>query len=302
MHKPLTQGELQALLQSGATNGHPVMLDPATDMMINSTINVVASGKAGDGYPWGVKGNGAKIRWAGGDADMLVYTGFSGASARCLTIEGLSLFGNGYAGTPAKSCLKLSAPAGDNGPLYKFTLRDIYASYAQYGIVLEGGVYEGAGYNLHAENHRKDGILLQHLPNAIVSNIFLYGLNISRNLGAGLRSVYSTNVYGFSAILNGEGGIVAPEGIRFVSGGNGENTGESVVVLESNGYGSVVQGMEASSDGKTVARQYSNGQWVDVGKPCLYAVDMRSALGAVQQNCHCSYYGAMPNPMKVTKP
>lgn len=302
MQKPTSQAQLHSVLQGAADDGRIAMLDPTTDIMLSSTVTVLPTGKASEGFPWGVIGNGAKLRWNGPVQDMLVYTGLNGKSTRDLVIEGLSFEGGGYAGTPASACLKLSAPLGDSGPIVKFTLRDIFASYAHYGVVLEGGVYEGALYNVHSENHRKDGVLLQHLPNsAFVSNIFFYGLNSSRNYGAGLRTVYSANVFGFSFVLNGEGGIIAPEGIRGVTGGNGENTGESVIVLGHNGYGSVITNIEASSNGVTVCRAYQNGQWVDIGKPCLYAIDMVNAPQAIQQNNHVSYYGAGANPMRVTK-
>ena len=103
--------------------------------------------------------------------------------------------------------------------LYKFTLRDIYTAYGTYGIVLQGAVFEGMCENVHAENHRKDGMLMQHTNinkdnRGIVSNVQLIHPNMSRNLGAGVRSVYSCNAAFGSFVLNAEGGIVAPDGLR----------------------------------------------------------------------------------------
>src|SRR5262249_52282208 len=160
-----------------------------------------------------------------------------------------------FNGSGANACLRLSAPMGDGGPLYKFTLSDIFCSTGQYGIVLEGGVYEGALYNCHAENMERDGMMMQHLPNnAIVSNILVVGPNMSRNFGAGIRPVYSCNIIGGSFILNGDGGVNAEGGCRVIAYSNGENTAgkdQACFVLQSNGYGSLVFGNEASSDGKT---------------------------------------------------
>lgn len=300
--KPTTQAELQSILQAAADGCYVALLDPRTDITYDATVTVNATGAATSGFPWGVRGNGAKLRWKGGDADMLVYKGVKGP-ARFLLIEGLGLYGGGNEGARARSGLRLTAPAGDAGPLRNFTLRDIYATWAQYGVIMEGGVYESAAYNVHVENNSMDGILIQDLPSAVDSNITLIGPNISRNFGAGLRTANSVDVYGFSAIENGAGGIVAPMGIRNVFGGNGENTGEAVIVLGGDGYGSRIVGVEASSDGSTVCRKYVNGQWVDVGKPLLYAIDMKNAPGAKQSDNKVSYYGAaQPNPMKVLKP
>ena len=55
----------------------------------------------------------------------------------------------GYHGNPCGACLKLYAPDGDAGALYKFTLRDIYTAYGTYGIVLRGAVFEGMWGNVH---------------------------------------------------------------------------------------------------------------------------------------------------------
>ena len=72
---------------------------------------------------------------------------------------------------------------------------------------------------------------------------------MSRNLGAGVRSVYSCNAAFGSFVLNAEGGIVAPDGLRLGFANNGENTGEAVYVVPSNGYGSNIIYSEGSTDG-----------------------------------------------------
>ena len=250
------------------------MFDPRTRVTLTRTITVRQ--KNNDGSPWGANGNFAKVHWAGaGGADMIVYQGVKGVQNRGLVIEKFSLFGNGYQGNPCGACLKLHAPDGDAGSLYKFTLRDIYTAYGTYGIVLGGAVFEGMCENVHGENHRKDGMLMHHTNvdrdnRGIVSNVQLIHPNMSRNLGAGVKSVYSCNAVLGSFILNADGGIVAPEGLRLGFANNGENTGEAVYVVPSNGYGSNIIYSEGSTDGATHARQFVNGEWVSVGKPQLY--------------------------------
>ena len=266
------------------------MFDPRTQVTLTRTITVRQA--KNDGCPWGANGNFAKISWAGpANDDMIVYQGVKGVQNRGLFLEKFYLYGNGYQGNPCGVCLKLYAPDGDAGALYKFTLRDIYTAYGTYGIVLQGAVFEGMCENVHAENHRKDGMLMQHTNVAkdnrgIVSNVQLIHPNMSRNLGAGVRSVYSCNAAFGSFVLNADGGIVAPDGLRLGFANNGENTGEAVYVVPSNGYGSNIIYSEGSTDGATHARQFVNGKWVSVGKPqTLPAVPGRGRQRDRQSHC-----------------
>jgi len=258
-----------------------------------------------DGGPWGVNLNFSRLLYKGnGGDDMIVYQGVDGVANRGLFIEKVYMDGNGYAAAPAGSCLKLYAPDGDPGSIYKFTVRDIFTGYATHGVHIAGAVFEGLLENIHAENHTSDGIFMEHLgldgmsPWSIVSNIMIVHPNSSRNFGAGMRQVYSVNSLLGSYVLNALGGIAAPDGIRNVQMSNGENTGEFLFDLGSNGYGSVVVGCEASGDASTVARKYVNGQWVDVGKPMLYGVP---DVGHYDAGNHTAYYGNPPDPMRWKK-
>ena len=259
-----------------------------------------------DGAPWGANLNFMRLNWTGpGGDDMLRFRGINGVANRCLQIEKVVLFGNGYSGAPAGACFKIYAPDGDPGCYYKFTLRDIHTSYATNGIVLSGAVFEGMVDNCHAENHTGDGFLFEHLnvgsaTQAIVSNIALLHPNSSRNFGAGVRQAYSVNSIFGSYVLNAEGGIVAPDGLRRALASNGENTGEAVFVIGHNGYGSLVDGCEASTNCTTVARKYENGQWVDVGKPLRYLID-DNGVGVPQAGNHVSTYGG-DGDVAVVKP
>jgi hypothetical protein len=285
--------EFAQALQSGADDNYVPMFDPRTRITLTRTVTVRQM--ANDGSPWGANGNFAKVQWAGADgADMIVYEGVRGVQNRGLVLEKFSLFGNGYRASPCGACLKLHAPDGDAGSLYKFTLRDIYTAYGTYGIVLAGAVFEGMCENVHGENHRKDGMLMHHTnadrsDRGIVSNVQLIHPNMSRNLGAGVRSVYSCNAVLGSFVLNADGGIVAPEGLRLGFANNGENTGEAVYVVPSNGYGSHILYSEGSTDGATHARRFVNGEWVSAGKPQLYLLSR--GPGVSETGNHVSTYG-----------
>jgi hypothetical protein len=176
-------------------------------------------------------------------------------------------------------------------------------------LILEGGVYEGEVHTIHVENCTGDGIILRHLPASdtakgpVVSNIKFYHINSSRNFGCGIRSVYSVFIYGASFVLNGGGGIVAPDGLRGAFGINGENSAGPngcIVDIASNGYGSVVHIGEASSDGSTHCRRWDGSQWISVGSPTLYFAKVGAGVEIL--HAHCSYYGSGQNPMSVLAP
>jgi hypothetical protein len=292
--------EFAQALQSGADESWVPMFDPRTQVALTRTITVRQT--RNDGTVWGANGNFAKVRWAGpAGHDMIVYRGVKGVNNRGLHLEKFSLSGNAEHGAACGACLKLHAPDGDAGCLYKFTLRDIHTASGTYGIVLQGAVFEGMCENVHGENHLKDGMFMEHTnpgraDRGIVSNIQLIHPNMSRNLGAGVRSVYSCNAAFGSFVLNAEGGIVAPDGLRVGAFNNGENTGEAVYVVPANGYGSSIIYSEGSTDGSTHARKFENGQWISVGKPMMYLLS-RGAGVSETGNHVATYGGAAGSPL-----
>lgn len=287
--------EFRQALQAGLAERFLPMFDPRTDIELSSTI--VLEQRKNEGMTWGANGNHAKIRWVGpGGQDMIVIQGVSGVANRGLYLEKFNLYGGGYDRAPCGACLKLRAPLGDVGALYKFTLRDIYTSYGTYGIVLQGAVFEGMCENVHGENHTKDGMRMEHTNvgqgnQGIVSNVQLIHPNMSRNFGSGVKSVYSCNAAFGSFVLNAEGGIVAPEGLRVGFANNGENTGEAVYVVPNNGYGSNILYSEASTDSSTHARRWDSAKndWVSVGKPTLYLLSR--GAGVTETGNHVATYG-----------
>jgi hypothetical protein len=286
--------EFRQALQQGAEQNYLPMFDPRTDIELSSTI--VLEQRRNEGMTWGANGNHAKIRWVGPPGrDMLVVQGVKGVQNRGLYLEKFNLYGAGHERPPCGACLKLRAPYGDAGSLYKFTLRDIFTSCGTYGIVLQGAVFEGMCENVHGENHTKDGILMEHMnvgqsDPGIVSNVQLIHPNMSRNFGAGVRSVYSCNAAFGSFVLNAEGGIVAPQGLRIGFANNGENTGEALYVVPNNGYGSYILYSEASTDGRTHARRYDGrAGWISVGKPTRFLLD--GAKDVTETGNHVATYG-----------
>ena len=106
-------------------------------------------------------------------------------------------------------------------------------SRGTYGIVLQGAVFEGLCENVHGENHIKDDMYMENTnvglcePGHRVQHSIDLS-DMSRNLGAGIRAVYSCNAAFGSFGFNAEAGIVAPGGLRLGFANNGENTGEAV--------------------------------------------------------------------------
>jgi hypothetical protein len=228
------------------------------------------------------------------------------------------LNGGGYwtkqgRGGQAGACFRIRCLGGDEMAYYKPTLQDIYASYAEYGFVFEGAVFEFSHINLHAENMSKDGILAQSFKKpdgnyAVMSNAFGIAPNMSRNLGAGIRTAYSHNIIMGSFILNGQGGVVAPQGLRVGAFNNGENTGEALFDIGGNGYGTVLLANEASSNTETIARQFEGSQWVTYGVPMQYVMklpagdDGQGGEGKVtQHDNHIATYWPGNLPVRVVK-
>jgi hypothetical protein len=309
---PTSTSDVQALLNAAAQNDTFVMFDPRTRIELTQPLVMQAKGNAG--APWGIIGNGAKLIWKGpaGGKPLTVkgavadWGGFK--TNRGLLIEKLFIDGQGISG----DCLTLEALYGDPGSIYKSVLRDIYTVYSgANGITFRGAVFESYGDNLHAENCLGHGMETMHDltdrggGKGIISNINIVHANFSRNKGAGYKGTYSSNLILGSFVLNALGGMVGADGFRVAAFNNGENTGEALLSVQYQGYGTYIIGNEVSSDGSTHHRQFEGGKWVSYGKPCLYVLDnvLRDISGTEEfTGNHTSYYGgASTNPMRLTK-
>ena len=241
---PRNGTELAQALQSFADERYVGMLDPRTGVEVSQTITVQQ--RNADGNPWGVNGNYAKLNWVGpGGQDMLVYRGVKGmaqplphdreavALRQRLCRRAVRRLPQAL-GSRGRPRLDLQVHPGE--PVHQ--LRDTRHRLRRRGV-------RGLGLNLHAENHRGDGIAMvnTYTPGehqGIVSNVMLIHPNSSRNNAAGILAVQSANIFMGSFVLNGAGGVVAPDGLRYAAACNGENTGESVFVVPYKGWGSEV--------------------------------------------------------------
>lgn len=244
--KPTTTAQLQALWDDAAANKYVVRLAPGTKINLDQTIVIKQTGH--DGSVWGVDGGFAQIDWVGAAGqDMFRVEGINGEPNRGFVCVNFQFYGGGYDRAPAGACLRIYCPGGDNMAYYKPTLQNLYTSYATNGFVFEGAVFEFSNINLHAENHRGDGMVAISVGGAIMSNVFTIAPNMSRNGGYGINTGWSHNVIMGSFIQNSKGGIFGPEGLRVGAFNNGENTGEALFFLPGNAYGTVLYGNEAST-------------------------------------------------------
>jgi hypothetical protein len=254
--QPKTGAELQALADAAAAGRFVQVLAPGTKVTLDRTI--IFKQAQHDGSVWGMDLNWAQLDWAGPAlGDMIRCEGVTGAANRAFVLTNGQLYGGGWwqdrgRANQAGACLRISAKGGDPMAYYKPTLQNLYASYAQYGFVFEGAVFEFSHINLHAENMTKDGMLAVSAGGAIMSNVFGIAPNMSRNGGSGINTGYSHNVIMGSFIQNSQFGINAPDGLRVAAFNNGENTGESLIRLGYDGYGSVIFGNEMSTGAVSV--------------------------------------------------
>lgn len=171
---------------------------------------------------------------------------------RSFIATGTAVHGGGYQGFNSGDCVTVTQ-ATANRPIYKFTLRDWWIDYCgRHGLVLSGDVYEGSVWNLNSENNNNSGLYLSHLPgHMILSNIFLIGINSSRNKAYGVEAGNAANgiqLTQFSFVNNAKGGALFPWGVRSVTSGNCENSGQVCVDVGTALIGTTIFNVEASTD------------------------------------------------------
>ncbi len=264
MRRPTSRAELASLLQRAADTQTVAVLDPATDVKVDRTIEVVQ--RTSSSRMWGVIGNGAKVRSAIQDGTPVIKYSVAvsdtknGTQSRGLIIQGLDITGSMKDGPG----LMLHAPSG-MCPIYRAVLRDNTTTQSGgFGALhLKGAVFELLVAGHMAENNRQNGVAIENEHGAIVSNCMIHALNSSRNLKAGLfTAASSVDVVQGSFINNGECGIDAPAGLRSAAFINGENTGQFVIRV---GGFATLYCCEASTDGKTIQHDFETGQ--PVGRP-----------------------------------
>lgn len=275
-----TQAAFVAAVNDAFANCYVAQFDGRSRVELASqvTFNVKDCGHG----PVGFNGNGMQISatFGGGQGVMRIV---STQSNRSLVLQGFALYGGVYQGRDAGSCITIQA--AKNTPIYKFTIRDLWLDYCSgNGLQIIGDVFEGSIWNLQTENHNGSGLYMNHGADCgIVSNVFVYGLNASRNHRYGMElatregcgAVSSVHAQFPSFVSNGLGGILATGGIRNVVGGNCENSGETCITINDSPYQTRVVGVEASTDNNTRDPQAEAG-----GKPMKYTIRYPETIAA----------------------
>lgn len=260
-----TQAAFSAAVQHAFDNCYVAQFDGKSKVEITSgvTFNVKDCGHG----PVGFNGNGMQISAnMGGGQGILKFV--TTGSNRSLVLQGFALYGGVWHGRDAGSCVTIQA--AKNTPFYKFTIRDLWLDYCSgSGLRLIGDVFEGSIWNLQTENHNGSGLYMNHGADCgIISNVFVWGLNASRNHRYGMElatqsgcgGVSSVHAFAPSFVSNGLGGILATGGIRNIVGGNCENSGLVCVDINDSPYQTRVVGMEMSTDNNTKDPQSADPQ------------------------------------------
>jgi hypothetical protein len=260
-----TQADFVARVADAFANCYVATFDPKSRVTITSKVvfNIKDCGQG----PVGINGNGMQIVAEKGGGDGVLEFVTIGPN-RSFFLQGLAISGGVYQGRDAGACVTLRAAR--NVPLYKFTIRDLWLDYCSGdGLRIIGDIFEGSIWNLQSENHNRSGLFMNHGTDCgIVSNVFVHGLNASRNHRYGMELATQTGCGGVSSVhanfpsfvSNGLGGILATGGIRNVIGGNCENSGLVCVDIPDSPYQTRVVGMEMSTDNNTKDPQSPNPQ------------------------------------------
>lgn len=297
---PKSQDELQTLWQAALDTGTMLTLDPRTRIDVKETISLSVSGKNG-GWPHGIDGNYARLHSSINDGSPMVLVE-SKEPNRCMVMERLGVYGGGYDGRVSGGIVFVAAKGV---PIYKAKFNDLYISYCTTGLSLIGDIYESEIKSPHVENCFEDGICLEDDGQAVISNLVIDIPNLSRNQGYGLRlkgAAGSVDVRYGSFVLNGLGGIHAPNGIRTVERCNFENTGRIAIDVPFSAWDTSIVGCKASTEGKTLNQQALERYGEAVG-PLLHLYRYGGPPDNFEQSANrVNYYGDAPNPTAVRAP
>jgi hypothetical protein len=246
-----TQVQFVSAVNAAIAGCYVVNFATGSRFVVTGTMNFTLKDCGQDPVGW--NGNGLRIANDNGAVNngggIIRVT--SSAQNRSFVATGTAVSGGGWKGYNAGDCVSIAGRASGGAPIYKFTLRDWWIDYCGgHGLVITNDVYEGAVYNLQTENNNGSGVFLNHGPLGI-SNIFLIGLNSSRNKGYGAES--SSGAFGVpltqvSFINNAKGGARFPSGIRSVTSGNCENSGQVCIDVGAPDLATTIFNVEASTD------------------------------------------------------
>lgn len=291
--RPTSQEELRSMIQHACNNGGGISFDGSIVMPIAGTLTINVK-DIGDFGPV-LNFNGMRLVSTNTDG-VTPCVRFIG-NGKCLSINQLNIDGNRW-GTPG--CGNGLEVIASGGSLWRCKLRDIDVSYCNgNGIRLQGAFFESETYSLTAKDCWQNGCSIACMSgtstdDGVISNLQMFGNNLSRNGQAGLsleNGANSVDLFGGSYITNGLCGINAPYGCRTIVAPNGENTGEVFINMPDSYYPSTIIGANLSSNGVTV-----------VGNPNPGALPSRYVIKAPPRNfvMRDSYFTAYSRDGGVT--
>ncbi len=255
---------MQALLNAAAQDGN-LVLDPMTPVINVSSALTVPLRDKGD-FGTYINGNGLRLNSLITDKVTPVIR-FAGRG-RMLRVENIAVFGNDTCGNGFEF---IGTDYQNGGGISQFSLKGLIAAYCgMNGFYFNGSFFEGSIYDVMTNGNALDGMVFDctNSEPGGLSNIMMYGTNLSRNQGFGMSHRGGSDQvdhFGGSYVNNGLGGINAPTGLRLTFGVNGENTGEALITMPRSDWQSRVISCNMSSDGGWVRPNTG-------GKPSRYVV------------------------------
>jgi hypothetical protein len=246
--KPTTIGDFQNLAQEVINSGGGgIIFHPDMELSWPGTCEILLKDIGDTGFY--INFNGARLRSLAtdGQTTAMRFRTSGGGNIRHVTIENFTLYGNGYDTPGCGNGIEFIA---DGGAALLCTLREVRASWCgKNGFFGKGDFFESSFYGLNCKDNRENGAVFDNNP-GVVSNIMMYGTNLSRNRKHGLVTLsgaQSIDLFGGSFVNNDIGGVKGP--IRSAYGVNGENTGEVLFDLGWLPYPCRIVGCNLSSNG-----------------------------------------------------
>lgn len=260
---PATMAELLIVAQDACDNGKMLILDPGT--RLNADANGPLVLKDVGGAPHGIDFNSAQISWTGdGDpAKSMFAIDLPGPQNRSFVFKNGYFYGGGYAGNRCGGPLVKVRTSGGGG-LFLHRFDNLVMEWGTSGLDVQGNIFEFLVDVPNIKDMTGSLITFGHnggvFSNGIVRTPFL-----SRSPGAGIQLMPACNsvmVIGGSFISLNGGGILAPDGIKYVGGGaDFENCGlNGVAAIEAgtSQWGTTISGIscENTAGGSPCAVKY----------------------------------------------
>jgi hypothetical protein len=174
----------------------------------------------------------------------------------------------------------VNAPQGNNEAFYNFQIGGIRIEHVSgNGIYMEGS-FEGSVNGVEFNDIGKDGMVISGGTSggSTVCQLNVHNAQCSRCDGWGAQQINGADQvtwYSPKFVNNGMGGLHATDGILLVDSPQGENTGETIVVVDRQAWpGGEVRSLQCASDGAWTRN------WVTNTGPTKYGI--KCPAGAVQ--------------------